>query len=189
MPTIAETLKYANLQMAAEALYGFDATVTPFQTPGEKLSGIPLTIENLTTGNRHASKFTPTEAEKFVTQYEVVEHLSDTSTGFSGTLFKKRGTNELVLSFRSTEFIDDSARDNQATNKMELAKGGWAMGQIADMDDWYASLKTSGKIPAGSSLSVTGYSLGGHLATAFNLLHPGEAASTYTFQPKGVSIN
>lgn len=29
MPTIADTLKYANLQMAAEALYGFDANVKP----------------------------------------------------------------------------------------------------------------------------------------------------------------
>ena len=63
MPTIADTLKYANLQMAAEALYGFDANVTPNQTPGEKRSNIPLSVENLTTGNRHASKFTQSEAE------------------------------------------------------------------------------------------------------------------------------
>lgn len=28
-PTIAEMLKYANLQMAAEALYGFKAKFTP----------------------------------------------------------------------------------------------------------------------------------------------------------------
>ncbi|MBL0207396.1 MAG: hypothetical protein IPP84_05305 [Propionivibrio sp.] len=179
--------------MAAEALYGYDANKDPLQTPGQTYSGI-INPTILTTGNRHASKFTPTEAEKFVGQWEVVEHLSDTSTGFSGTLFKALKDDpaqgivkdQLVLSFRSTEFIDDSARDNQATNKMELAEGGWAMGQIADMEDWYASLKTSGKIPAGSSLSVTGYSLGGHLATAFNLLHPGEAASTYTFNGAGV---
>lgn len=185
MPTIAETLKYANLQMAAEALYGFDANATPNQQPGALFTN-PITATILTTGNRHASKFTQTEAEKFVAQYEVVEHISDTKTGFSGTLFRDKATNELVLSFRSTEFLDDSARDNQATNKMEIAAGGWAMGQIADMEDWYASLKSSGKIPAGSSLSVTGYSLGGHLATAFNLLHPSDVAATYTFNGAGV---
>jgi len=33
MPTIADTLKYANLQMAAEALYGFDANPTPGNPP------------------------------------------------------------------------------------------------------------------------------------------------------------
>jgi hypothetical protein len=34
MPSIAEYLKYANLQMAAEALFGFDANITPNMTPG-----------------------------------------------------------------------------------------------------------------------------------------------------------
>ena len=34
MPTITDYLKYANLQMAAEALYGFDANVVPNSTPG-----------------------------------------------------------------------------------------------------------------------------------------------------------
>lgn len=194
MPTITNTLKYASLQMAAEALYDFDANVTPSQTPADKARNIPLTVENLTTGNRHASKFPLLEAEKFATGWTVVEHLSNTTTGFSGTLFRAvrddptTGTiaGELVLSFRSTEFVDDAARDNQATNAMEIAEGGWAMRQIADMDDWYTGLKSDGKIPAGSSLTVTGYSLGGHLATAFNILHPGEAGSIYTFNGAGV---
>ena len=79
MPTIAETLKFANLQMAAEALYDYDAYEDPLQTPGQTYSGI-INPAILTTGNRHASKFTLTEAEKFVGQWSVVEHLSDTST-------------------------------------------------------------------------------------------------------------
>ena len=102
MPTIADTLEYASLQMAAEALYDFDANVTPSQTPGEKAPGIPLTVENLTTGNRHASKFPQLEAEKFATRWEVVEHLSNTATGFSGTLFREKGTEKLIPNFRST---------------------------------------------------------------------------------------
>ncbi len=39
MPSITEYLKYANLQMAAEALYGFDANVNPSLAPKEKLKG------------------------------------------------------------------------------------------------------------------------------------------------------
>jgi len=65
---VAETLKYANLQMAAEALFGFDANETPDQLPGDPVSAtghsnglIPIGV--LTEGNRHASKFTQTKAK------------------------------------------------------------------------------------------------------------------------------
>jgi hypothetical protein len=176
-PTIADYLKFANLQMAAEALYDSDATLPGANlVPGKPYVGA-LTEVNLTTGNKHASKFIGTEATKFAGLWEVVEHISNTTTGFSGTLLKAKETradlgitvNELVLSFRSTEFIDDAARDNEATNKLEIADKGWAFGQLADMEDWYGKLTAAGRITG--PLSVTGYSLGGHLATAFNLIH------------------
>ncbi|SOE06402.1 Ca2+-binding protein, RTX toxin-related [Variovorax sp. YR752] len=133
----------------------------------------------------------------------MVEHISNTTTGFSGTLFRalrddpERGivAGELVMSFRSTEFVDDAVRDNQATNALEIKAKGWAFGQIADMEAWYANLKSSGKLSETDTLTVTGYSLGGHLATAFNLLRQEEAAesgvpnpitATYTFNGAGV---
>ena len=183
MPTVAEYLKYANLQMAAEALYGFDANVTPGQAPKRIYAGA-LVQSDLLTGNRHASKFTPTEVElsKLTTDWVVVEHVSNTETGFSGTLFQKESTNEFVLSFRSTEFLDDAARDNEATNYQEINKLGFAFGQISDMEKWYGEVKTKITGP----LSVTGYSLGGHLATAFNLLHPGAATEVVTFNGAGI---
>ncbi len=34
-PTVTEMLKYANLQMAAEALYNFKAKTNPNQFPGD----------------------------------------------------------------------------------------------------------------------------------------------------------
>lgn len=133
-PTISEYLKFANLQMAAEALYRFSAIPTSANLlPGDISSG-PILASDLISGNRHASKFTTTEAEKFATEWEVVEHKSNTTTGFSGTLFKSRFTpTEYVISFRSTEFLDDAARDNQATNTLEIKEKGWAFGQIDDM--------------------------------------------------------
>ena len=91
-----------------------------------------------------------------------------------------------VLSFRSTEFIDDYARDNLATNSFEIKETGWAWGQIADMEAWYAQLTGPGGALNGNKFSVTGYSLGGHLATAFNLLHPGAADKVVTFNGAGV---
>ena len=160
MPTITEYLKFANLQMAAEALYGYNATPPgTVLTPGDKRANEVIAVPNLTAGNLHASKFTATEATKFAAQWTVVEHISNTTTGFSGTLFKDKDTGELVLSFRSTEFLDDAARDNTATNVLEIKEKGWAFGQLSDMETWYAHLATLPEV-AGKSLTVTGYSLG-----------------------------
>ena len=172
---IATYMKYANLQMAAEGFLALG----------------PLNSSSLVLGNTRASKFTPIQAQALVDEgWQVKAHKANTSTGFSGTLFEKGG--ELVLSFRSTEFIDDSARDNQATNSMEIKPYGWAFGQIADMEDWYSSLKSSGLIGDAQKVAVTGYSLGGHLATAFNLLRIEDGSfessikETYTFNGAGV---
>jgi hypothetical protein len=197
---IATYLKFVNLQMAAEALFEFNpAAGNPNSSPGATSSYASIQPQFLTSGNNRSSKFTDVQAAEFVQLWEVVEHKSNTSTGFSGTLFKAKSgapqalldkygitAGELTLSFRSTEFADDSARDNQATNSMEINTTGWAFGQIADMQNWYADLRATGNVPAAPKIAVTGYSLGGHLAAAFNLLHPGDVSSTYTFNAAGV---
>jgi hypothetical protein len=196
---IATLLKFVNVQLAAEALYGLK-TADPTATFSGALAGARLAL--LTTGNERSSKFTAIQAEEFSKDWEVVEHKANTSAGFSGTLLRALRTDEargivageLVMSFRSTEFADDAVRDNQATNALEITEKGWAFGQIADMETWYASLKQSGKLDPGAAISVTGYSLGGHLAAAFNLLHKDDLTSfgaplikeTYTFNGAGV---
>ena len=198
--TIATYLKYANLQLAAEALFEFNPQLGSNATPGSTASYETIPLSYLVNGNNRSSKFPDVLAADFAANWTVVEHKANTATGFSGTLFKYTGPNdeakglingELVLSFRSTEFADDAVRDNQATNTLEIKEKGWAFGQIADMENWFASLKLRDKIPAGASYSVTGYSLGGHLATAFNLLRQGDGtkgqiAGTYTFNGAGV---
>ncbi len=96
---------------------------------------------------------------------------------------------QLVLSFRSTEFIDGGARDNQATNTLEISNGGYAIGQIADMEAWFAQLNANPAALQGKNFSITGYSLGGHLATAFRQLHGHESqriTGVYTFNGAGV---
>lgn len=190
MPTniISTYLTYANLQMAAEAIYPIDF-----------VSG-SISSATLTNGNNRSSKFPITLANQFSKDWEVVDHKANTSTGFSGTLFKYIGETdpargltkgELVMSFRSTEFADDAARDNEATNKLEIQQFGWAFGQIADMQDWYNALLSSNKLSATDRFAVTGYSLGGHLATAFSLLmneagKSGNITGVYTFNGAGV---
>ena len=168
MPTMstAEYLEYANLQMAAEAFIRNETT-------GELATTADAIVVALIAGNKRSLKFTRPQAEAYadpVKGWTVLDQKANTNTGFSGTLFKNNQTGELVLSFRSTEFIDDHARDNKATNDLEIDGTGFALGQIADMEAWYAELAANPAMLAGKTYSVTGYSLGGHLATVFNQL-------------------
>lgn len=183
--TISAYLTYANLQMAAEALYGKNNNESSSITTS---GGGKIDSEYLTDGNKHASKFPPSLAASFLAEdWEILAHQPDTSIGFSATLFKNGKTGELVISFRSTEFVDDAVRDNQATNKMEIKEHGWALGQIADMEAWWEKLQANGVLTRDAKVTVTGYSLGGHLATAFSLLHGTERVNAvYTFNGAGV---
>ena len=178
-PTIADYLNYANLQMAAEAFL--------FDDNGDRKQNLK---QALIDGNKHASRFTAVQAEDFLAQWDVIAQCPNTPTGFSGTLFQNKVTKEYVISFRSTEFIDDAVNDTQVTNK-SIKDFGWGYGQIADMEEWYASIASQISGP----LTVTGYSLGGHLATTFNLLRQEGAArygdvnpivATYTYNGAGV---
>ena len=194
---INKLLEFANMQMAAEAFLARALDAVPNKPPDDQAE----IASRLVLGNTHASKFMPVQAEQFTAQYEVLaqyrnDPLKAGGTGFSGTLFKNRETGELTLSFRSTEFIDDAARDNKATNQLELKDLGWAFGQIAEMDAWYAQIRDQFLTDENNNVkqfNVTGYSLGGHLATAFNILRreqatvfaPNPVKATYTFNGAG----
>ena len=128
--TVSSYLKYVNLQMAAEAI-----------DLQRVMNGETTLRSALVRGNDRRSQFTNVLADQFIDDgWIVLDHKGDTGTGFSGTLFKNKNTNELVVSFRSTEFIDDSARDSKATNELEIRDTGWAFGQIASMQDWFNEL-------------------------------------------------
>jgi hypothetical protein len=127
--SVSEYLKYADLQMAAEAFIR-DPKTDELRNSGQ------LLIRALMTGNDHSSSFTRVQATEFESQWEALDQIANTTTGFSGTLFRNKDTDELVMSFRSTEFIDDAARDNQATNLLEIATSDWLDG-AAGSDTYY----------------------------------------------------
>jgi len=185
--SIPNLLKYANLQMAAEAF------LTEKGDPSNQVLVGAALKDALLTGNEHASRFTAVGAENFVKHWSVVAQQPNTGSGFSGTVFEcvnddpatgaKKG--ERVLCFRSTEFVDDAARDNVATNTLEIKETGFAWGQLQDMEEWYAKLLKDDVLKPGQ-FSVTGYSLGGHLATAFNVMHNSEVSQVVTFNGAGI---
>ena len=140
---------YAKLQLAAEAL--IDVIAKDANGQERAADGVVL-IQALKEGNTHASKFTSEAAEKFASEWTVVKQQASTSTGFSATLFRYKGKDgkgdpslglmpgQYVLSFRSTEFIDDAVRDNQEKNSMKIKEFGWAFGQIPDMEKFRSGL-------------------------------------------------
>ena len=187
----AELFEFANFQMAAEAFL-----------QNAVLETDPAILQALLVqGNQRASRFPEILAENFANKWIVAAHQEDTSTGFSGTLFRSRQPDannkyEYTLSFRSTEFVDDAIQDATGANDLEIRQIGWALGQISDMDAWYRELLTAGEqdpdkgLPPDAHYNVTGYSLGGHLVSAFLLLrdHDKKVAlvdHAYTFNGAG----
>jgi len=188
---ISAWLQFALQQTAAESyLDGIDwnnAEQVKIQLRlGNNRSGFP---------ESGATRFTGTQTQglqdqAFVDRYRIVSHHANDATGFSATLIQERGTNNFTLSFRSTEYQPqtsggDRARDGFGADAEISVGGGFAVGQLLAMENYYQSLKDSGLLPAGAVLNVTGYSLGGHLATVFTELHTDEITHTYTFNGAG----
>jgi hypothetical protein len=182
-------LDYALQQMAAESYLD------------QFLSGPRTLVKVLTNGNnneniisdenafRGATRFTNLLADRFIAKYDIVSHHANDSTGFSATLMQERGTNNFTLSFRSTEYQaqskgGDFERDGTFGADGDVTLQGFAFAQLASMEDYYQTTVKS-LLPPGAVLNVTGYSLGGNLATVFTEIHSTEVNHTYTFNAVG----
>lgn len=75
-------LKFANLHLAAESLFG----ITPNDLLGAVRDNLAMTDARLKLGNTRSSRFTDAQAAEFSQLWEVVEHKSNTATGFSAEL-------------------------------------------------------------------------------------------------------
>jgi len=85
---ISTYLEFSNLQIASEAFIGKSQS----KDPGTIISGKYFERDNLIKGNGHTSKFTETAADEFMQHWRVVEHITNTKTGFSGTLFEAKAS-------------------------------------------------------------------------------------------------
>ncbi|MDD2685198.1 MAG: hypothetical protein PHY62_03490 [Gallionella sp.] len=157
-----------------------------------------------------ATRMTATQATDFMTRYTVVDHRGNddsrfaalgtnangvniqigNGSGLSATLLQDAAGN-YTLAIRSTEYADvakggDWDRDGYSGADGELgAPGkGFAFAQITALEEYYQTLKASGVLPANATLNVTGYSLGGHIASVFAEMHP-EVAQAYVFNAAG----
>lgn len=185
-------LRFALQQMAAESyLDGIDwrnAEQVKVQLRlGNNRSGFPEVGATRVTG----TVAQPLQDQAFVDRYQIVDHHANDATGFSATLLFDNSTNSYTLSFRSVEYqqqVDggDWERDGLPGAAGEIAGTGFSLAQLVSMERYYRELKANpNMLPPGAILNVTGYSLGGHLATVFTELHADEINHTYTFNGAG----
>ncbi len=100
------------------------------------------------------------------------------NTGFSATLMAvKDKPGEYVFSIRSTEISGwesggDKSRDGVGADFFGITTGGgYAWAQIDAMRYYVQWLRENNILPSGAKVHVTGFSLGGHLALAFEQLY------------------
>ena len=202
--------------------------------------------------NRHLEgKFSAAQATEFITHWKVKDHLPDTTSGFSATLFESLDNpGQLTLAFRGSN-PDWLLTDFVGTDVGDVILDGLALDQIVDMYNYVQRLKASvgstytvarlenynaltdalreayvygngaeleaqyaaqgyivdrptltvrrvgftlssqadglELIIPGQTITVTGHSLGGHLAMAFTRLF--NNATAYTTNTLGFAIN
>jgi trimeric autotransporter adhesin len=158
-----------------------------------------------------ATGLTQTQFDYFESNYEIVMHYPNDDSGFSATVFKDRRTGEFVISFRSTEYQTrvqggDWERDGASGADGDISSHGFALAQLDSMETFYTNIRNGQRFQitnnitgegqwidnpiiglsntANPSITVTGYSLGAHLSTAFTIMHP--EARAFNFNAAGV---
>ncbi len=194
LSSVATWLRFSLQQMAAEAYLDQIS-----------LSDLTRVKQRLLDGNNDArfvvpdangnlpgvTRFTNALVDRFLSELQIIDHHANDATGFSATLTRDTLTGEYTLSFRSTESQyqvagGDWERDGLSGADGEIVGAGFALAQLVSMEKYYRALKADPtKLPSGAVLNVTGYSLGGHLATVFTELHASEIQATYTFNGAG----
>lgn len=127
-------------------------------------------------------------------------------SGFSASIFLDTKTGEYTLSIRSTEFAQTIHDSGDISADIDIGTAGWAFGQVHSLEAFWRALAegtaangvNAVTIPdadaltafraamgGGGKVNVTGYSLGGNLATAFTELHRSQVAHTYLFNGAG----
>lgn len=114
----------------------------------------------------HSMVFSNTQATEFLKQWSVVNHIPDTASGFSATLFKNNQTGEFTLAIRGSMQMVDFTADAGL-----IVADGIAAEQVIDMYNYWKQLNT----PSGASYTaavlkpVANFQLGQYAAS--QLIH------------------
>ncbi|MCG3202970.1 MAG: hypothetical protein NFCOHLIN_02857 [Gammaproteobacteria bacterium] len=157
-------------------------------------------------GRLGATRMTEVMIDDFLAAWEVIDHIPNDTSGFSATLLRNRQTGTYTLSFRSTESKPwddggDKERDGGDGADGEISFNGFAWAQLHSMEQYFQHLlrgelytvgyasSSAGDLVRGAlqsdQITVTGYSLGSHLAQLFTLMHYEQVEHAYTFNGAG----
>lgn len=130
-------------------------------------------------------RLTAAQATRFVQETEVVAQHENDLTGFSATLMRDRLTGQWHVALRGTEFLatnqgGDWDRDGLLGADGQLAAYGLALAQLDQMRRVFTGWSQRFSL-ADEQFQVTGYSLGGHLATAFAEIYPESVLEAVNF--------
>ena len=131
--------------------YGFNDPTHDFIKQKAGVTGdADIATESQTTGSNSPvlsayNRMVEEQAREFVSQYEIVDHHANDSTGFSATLFKNKDTGAYTFSMRSTEYrpseiAGDGERDLFGTSRQGIADKGFAFDQLASMEDYWSHI-------------------------------------------------
>jgi hypothetical protein len=157
------------------------------------------------------TRLTEQQIEWFLSTFDIVDHYANDSTGFSATVFRDRRSGDYTLSPRSTEYANENEGGDWMRDGLQGAGGeinvvGIAFAQASSMERYLANLRQgqrfdprtgrwvidpkleglSQALSGGVGINVTGYSLGGHLANVFTVLHGDLTRHTYLFNAAGL---
>jgi hypothetical protein len=191
MTTIANYFEQAQLSMAAYAL-GLS----------QGISGTPYT------DRLEAAGMSKAQAVNFATAYAVVDQFTDPVTGFSATVFDKGGAKYFAI--RGTEGFTFAGAQDWLANVLDVSAQGIAVRQGLALFNYLQRLygapnsgvvqyfydptnntigtttgTADGLLSGQAPLSVTGHSLGGHLAMMMSRLAPDLVSSVYTYNAPG----
>ena len=159
------------------------------------------------------SRLTPEQATELFEQFRILHQWSDnplrdgnlapgdpgylelngdqllSNSGLSATLLQNRETGAYTLAIRSTEYVTpdiggDKFRDLHGADQSGITYHGFALAQVDALERYYEWLIANVPGLSEGPLYVTGYSLGGHLATIFTEMHP-EVVHAYIFNGAG----
>ncbi|MBX9849646.1 MAG: hypothetical protein K2X64_10155, partial [Rhodocyclaceae bacterium] len=121
-------------------------------------------VASVTALQQGESKFSLAQATAFVNKWQVVDHIPDTSTGFSATIFRDTDTGAYTLSVRGTSATSPTDILNDIN---VIAVDGVAVAQLLDLYNFWQRANTA----LGSEYTA---------ARAIAQLDPGNGIITYT---------
>lgn len=132
--------------------------------------------------------FSNSQANHFITRFEVSTFSQDNDTGFSATLFYDTEDNEYILAIRGIDiFRINWNLVNAIKSGIKIIRGKVSINYYLSLLRFYDEKVKP--IIQDRKLTITGHVFGGYLAQLFALSFPNKVSKVYTFNATGVTQN